>query len=258
MNATSDKFLMGVWNGIEDAVRRPVAAGAGHNRRALWAMWMAVAATVVSTTARPAAAQNSSLYQQEKNLVRVSQPLTLHNSSFTYQPGEAFRVIKLHDHITVVVTETDELRSNSTLSRRKTMSLEATLKDWVMLDGFGIKKAPQAAGDPSVNGTYNGNIRETADLQSADSLKFRITAEVVDIRPNGDLVLEAHKEIRHNDEIWDYSLAGVARGQDIQPNNLVLSERLAELRIEQRTRGQVRDGYRRGWITKLIDKYGAF
>jgi len=71
-------------------------------------------------------------------------------------------------------------------------------------------------------------------------------------------VLEAHQEFRNNDEIWERSLSGIIRPEDILPNNTVLSEDVSELRIAKTERGQVRDGYRRGWLYRLMDKYGAF
>jgi flagellar L-ring protein precursor FlgH len=81
---------------------------------------------------------------------------------------------------------------------------------------------------------------------------------VVDIRPIGHLVLEAHQSIRNNDEYWERSLSGIIRPEDILPNNTVLSEDVSELQITKRERGQVRDGYRRGWLYYLLDRYGAF
>ncbi len=64
-----------------------------------------------------------------------------------------------------------------------------------------------------------------------DGLKLRIPARVVDIRPNGHLVLEAHQTIRNNEEIWERSISGIVRPEDILPNNTVLSEDVAELQI---------------------------
>ena len=89
-------------------------------------------------------------------------------------------------------------------------------------------------------------------------MKFRISARVVDIRPNGHLVLEAHETVHQNEDTWERSISGIIRPEDVLPNNTVLSEDIAELQIFKRERGHVRDGYRRGWLYLLIDKYGLF
>ena len=107
---------------------------------------------------------------------------------------------------------------------------------------------------PRVAGQYNSRFRSQADLETLDAMTFTIAAKVVDIRPNGNLVIEARRTIENNAEIWEQSLTGTIRREDVSPDNKVLSEDVAELRIKKRESGQVRDGYRRGWLTRLFDK----
>ncbi len=184
--------------------------------------------------------------------------LTLANSSWLYNPPEPLKVLKINDIITIVVDEKQQVTSQAQVERRKQAQLNAQLKDWVELDGLSLKKAPQLNGDPAVNGTLQGQFRAQANMDTRDALRLRIAARVVDIRPNGHLVLEAHKKIRNNDEQWDASLSGIVRPEDVLPNNTVLSEDVAELIIDKRERGHVRDGYRRGWLYLLMDRYGFF
>ena len=67
-------------------------------------------------------------------------------------------------------------------------------------------------------------------------------------------MLEARKTISNNEEHWEYSLTGECRAQDIGPGNTLLSRNIADLRIDKRERGQVRDGYKRGWFAKWFDQ----
>ena len=96
------------------------------------------------------------------------------------------------------------------------------------------------------------------NLAATESLKFDIAAKVVDIRPNGNLVIEAHRQIVNNDEVWEQSLTGICRAADVNPGNVVLSKDIADLRIEKRERGHVRDGYRRGWFLRWFDLIHPF
>jgi flagellar L-ring protein precursor FlgH len=203
-----------------------------------------------------AKAQSGSLFR--KDVPTTNRPLTLADTSFTYRAAEPPRTLKLNDIVTVIVLEKSQVTSEADLERRKTASLAAELKDWVELDGLSLKKAPQASGDPKVSGTLNGQVRAEADLETKDLMKFSIAARVVDIRPNGHLVLEAHQKFTINEEQWERSLSGIVRPDDVKPDNTVLSEDVAELMIDKRERGIVRDGYRRGWLFKWLDKYRAF
>jgi hypothetical protein len=105
-----------------------------------------------------------------------------------------------------------------------------------------------------------GKVRRQAqmELETRDALLFRISATVVDIRPNGTFVIEARKTVRDNDELWERALTGIIRREDVLPNNTVLSENVAELSIFKRELGHVRDGYKRGWFTYWFDRFSPF
>jgi flagellar L-ring protein precursor FlgH len=89
-------------------------------------------------------------------------------------------------------------------------------------------------------------------------MRFRIACRVVDIRPNGNVLIEGRRSILNNDDTWEMSLIGVIRPEDVLPNNTVLSENVADLRIVKRETGHVRDGYRRGWFTRCLDMFQPF
>jgi flagellar L-ring protein precursor FlgH len=95
-------------------------------------------------------------------------------------------------------------------------------------------------------------------LDSRDAMKFTIACEVVDVRPNGTLVIEGRRSVRNNEEVWDAALTGVVRPEDLLPNNTVRSENIAELRVYKRELGHVRDAYRRGWFLKWLDLFQPF
>ena len=85
-----------------------------------------------------------------------------------------------------------------------------------------------------------------------------MAAKIVDIRPNGNLVIEGHQEIRNNEERWRISLTGVVRREAIQADRTVSSDSIAELKIDKEELGQVRDGYARGWLGRWYDRYKPF
>ena len=89
-------------------------------------------------------------------------------------------------------------------------------------------------------------------------MKYRIAATVVDILPNGTLILEAHKSIRSNTEVWEYSLTGRIRSQDVSGNNTVNSENIADLYIAKREQGKIQDSTKRGFITRFYDFFLPF
>jgi flagellar L-ring protein FlgH len=187
--------------------------------------------------------------------------LNLENSSFMYRrlPPEAeMRELKINDIITVLVDYRASMMSEGDAESRRTASLNAVLADWLKFDGKDLFPAAQGQGDPAVRGSLNSQYRAESELELRDSLTFRIAAAVVDIRPNGNLVVEARREIRINEEVWQQSLTGIVRRQSIGPDRTVRSDEVAELRIEKRERGFVNDSYSRGWFARWYDKWKPF
>jgi flagellar L-ring protein precursor FlgH len=204
--------------------------------------------------------QDASLMQSP--LVTPGQsPLTLENCSFTYQrlPADAEqRELKINDIITVLVDYRSSTASNGNVDNRKTANLNAELKNWVKFDGKNLIPAPQSHGDLHIDGDLNSENRVDAQLQLKDSLTFKIAARVVDIQPNGNLVIEGHRDITINDEVWLQSITGVVRRSSIGPDRVVRSDEIDDLHIEKRERGFIRDAYARGWFTEWYDKWKPF
>jgi len=210
------------------------------------------AATAFSVDA--AFAQRSSLYQQAV----AARPLTLENNSWLYVPMPPVREVQVNDLVTILVKQKQQSQSEGEINRITQSSIDARLRDWVMLDGFNIKAAPQTSGDPRARGSLDSTLRTNAELETAAFIQFNITATVVDIRPNGNLVLEAHSTVQDNNEVWEASLSGIVRREDIAPDNTVFSEKIAELSIHKRETGHINDAYRRGWALRAYDKFKPF
>lgn len=184
--------------------------------------------------------------------------LSLAQASWTYEPPTEPKQFKLNDQLTVVVSEKSVFTSEGQMDRRKQADGHLTLSDWLSLNNWSIRPAPQLSGDPKIAGEMQNKYRAQANLETRDLLTFKITVRIVDIRPNGTLVVEGNKSVHANIEAWDACLTGVVRPEDVLPNNTVLSENVGDLRIIKRETGHVRDGYRRGWLLELLDRYQLF
>ena len=212
------------------------------------------AAGLVMARSAEARAQSASLYGAAE-----SRPvLTLNDSSWMYIKVEPPREIQLNDVVTIVVDEKSQLISQTMLMRLQRTNVDADLQKWLQFNGFWLSAAPMKNGDPRIQALYNLQNMAQANLRSADGLQFRIAATVADIRPNGNLVIEAHRHVRDNNEIWDASLSGIVRREDVLPNNTVLSEDIAELTVDRREEGHMRDAWRRGWFWKTLDRVKPF
>lgn len=225
---------------------------------------MLLASPLAWLTVTASAQEGSLMVQQQQRADDGSLlppgPLSLEDTSFLFKPvpPEAQREVRVNDKIIVIVDYRTAMYSDGTTRSRKTANFNAALLDWVGFDGRDIFKGPQTRGDPTIAGQLNSQMRAQTELELEDSLTFKIAATVVDIRPNGDLVIEAHRQVRNNEEVWMQSLRGVVARQFVNPDRTVRSDAIAELAIDKREMGQVRDGTNRGWLGRWWGKYKPF
>ncbi len=208
---------------------------------------------------------NSSLFSGQRRAMPVStrQPdagLAPQPTTNWYEvPLPPPKEVRVQDIITIRVDLAVRMTSEAEWQRRKNAKYDAILNDWIVLMGLrAVKPAPQSDGDQRIQGNLNIQDRSQGELETSESLKFEIAATVAAVLPNGNVVLEAHRTVRNNQDYWMHSLSGICRREDIGPGNVVLSKDLANLQIEKRELGQVHDSYRRGWLTRLWDEYGPF
>lgn len=219
------------------------------------AVWV-VTAVWLGAWAR-AQAQTSSLYHRPLP-ASSGQPIHLKDTLGFIQPKPP-RELRKYDIVTIRIDDVSRVRADGEVRRRKNGRYDAVLKDWPLLIGLkALKPSPQAQGDQRANGELNALYRSQGQLLTNESIALTIAAQIVDIRPNGNLVLEARKHIQINNEIWEINVTGECRAQDVAPDNVVLSRHVANLRIRKLERGHVRDGYRRGWVVKLMDWFAPF
>ena len=181
------------------------------------------------------------------------QGLNLAGASWIYDPPPPIRVYKKNDIVTIRVDEISRVQAEGNSESRRNTLYDALLKDWLKFDGVAVKPAEQNDGDPRVQGSVNQLYRADASLETRESITFNIASRIVDIRPNGDLVLEASKTIVVNENVFETSLSGICRPIDIAADNVVLSRDLLDLQIQKQERGRLRDGYKRGWVTRWFE-----
>lgn len=169
---------------------------------------------------------------------------------------------KIHDILHIVVSvsaesSTDEAVDMEKESNKNKIAIEQYIK--LQANGLGLPylrgHSPDNLGlDISGGKTFEGE--GTTDRK--DTLRTRLAAEIVDIKPNGHLVVEAKSRFTKSRETTTITLSGIVRPQDVGPDNLVYSYNVADADIKYESSGPVTDANRRGWLTKILDKLWPF
>jgi len=180
--------------------------------------------------------------------------------SFFAVPELEPKVIKKHDLVTIIIREESDMSTDATTDLKKNSNLDAQLDEWVKLNfkNWAIEGGGQGATPPSIKMSGSRNLKGEAKVERTDSFLARITAEVVDVKPNGTFAIQARKVIRKDEEEQEFILTGICRGADVTPDNTVLSTQVYNLELNTRHKGAVRDTTKRGFIPKLLDFINPF
>jgi len=92
-----------------------------------------------------------------------------------------------------------------------------------------------------------------ASTVRAGELKARITVRVVQVRPNGDLMIEGSRTVQVNNEKEEIGLSGVVRPKDVSASNTVYSYLIADAKITYKGKGAVNTGARPGFLTRIFN-----
>ncbi|MFH1747508.1 MAG: flagellar basal body L-ring protein FlgH [Planctomycetota bacterium] len=180
-------------------------------------------------------------------------PVLLATSPFAVKPPEP-RLIKVHDLVTIIIRESRTSLNDAKMKSEKEWEIKADLTKWLRLN-LQDHLVPQTFPDgaPGVDFSFDNTYEGKGKYDRKDSLTTRITAHVIDVKPNGNLVLEASKRIKVAEEVLIATLTGECRAEDVSAQNTVLSTQIADLEIEMPDLGMVRDATRRGWLMRLFD-----
>lgn len=165
------------------------------------------------------------------------------------------KTFQKHDHIEIIINETSQQKFEQNLKADKKYNITAALKKFPSLQSFfegQIRNGDSQAIaelDVGSNQKYEGD----GEFERKDKFTARISAEVIDVKPNGDLVLEARKLVDSNGETTTMVLSGICRGEDVTRSNTIQSSQLADMILKVQNEGDVKDAARKGWIPKILE-----
>lgn len=167
-----------------------------------------------------------------------------HNA--TYRPVfEDRRARLIGDTVTIQIVENITASQKSTSTVDRTGSVDGGIKAFPFLKSNTLDKLSLEA---SSSNTFSGK----GGTESANTFTGSITATVVDVLPNGHLVLTGDKQIGVNQNVDVLRFSGTVDPRAIQPGSIVSSTQVANARIESRGRGQQQEAQAIGWLARFF------
>ena len=161
------------------------------------------------------------------------------------------RAHRVGDILTVIVTIDDKAQIDNQTERNRSSTNDAGVGG-VLGSLFGTI-APGVEASTAIDITSGAKDSGAGSVNRSESLQTMVAAVVTQVLPNGNLVIEGHQEVRVNFEVRDLVVMGVVRPEDIQADNTIPSEKIAEARIAYGGRGQITDVQQPRYGQQVLD-----
>ena len=167
------------------------------------------------------------------------------------------RARAIGDIITILIQENNTTSKENSTQTSKSSSVDASLNTLLyspaastFLTKGGQLPAMKFGGSQSFDG--GGKINNT------ERMTARIAVRVVDVLPNGNMLIEGRRETTVSGEKQEAVLHGVVRSEDVAANNTVFSYNVADASIKFTGKGTISDNQRKGWLHKIWEKVTPF
>lgn len=160
------------------------------------------------------------------------------------------------DRVTVIISQSTDVANTEQRGMSKETSIDDVFNFESSASGGFKSQAAAAALDFS-----NSSSREfdgSANYSAAQLFTDRITVTVMDVLPNGDMVISGSRRLNIAGEERTLTLTGVIRAIDIGSDNSVASRYIAEPRISYEAAGPSQKFSRQGWLGRITNRVWPF
>lgn len=163
----------------------------------------------------------------------------------SYQPlFEDHRARTIGDILTININEKVSASKTATSTANRAGSMDFVVPD-AQIGGRGIKGGKLSA-------TSKNDFEGKGDSAANNVFTGAITVTVVDVLPNGNLIVAGEKQIGINQGSEFVRLSGVVDPRFILAGNVVSSTQVADARLEYRGAGYINEAQTIGWLSRVF------
>ncbi len=257
--------------------KRPCGAGrGGRSRSAFWLagalVWLGILAVVLagcSQRIKEPSPTNKDSALTEPPLETYAEPaLKTEGSLFSDDSRmDLFADVKARrvgDIITINIVETSKANKSATTATGRTNAVTAQInhlmgyEDPNNIPGVGSVFNSANFSNTGIEASYGQGFTGRGTTNRNENMTAKMSARIIQVLPNGNLVLRGSQEIMVNNEKQYITVQGVVRPVDIAADNSVLSTYMADARIDYTGEGDLSRKQREGWLSRFLDVVWPF
>jgi flagellar L-ring protein precursor FlgH len=190
-------------------------------------------------------------------VARVLPPPTPRTDGAIYQSGQQIELFadlkarRVGDVLTIRLTESTNASKSAATKTAKTTGVSMT--------GPTVLGKTFTAGGVPLSTTLNSadSFDGEGSSTQGNSLAGSLTVTVMEVQPNGNLVVQGDKTLKLNQGDEFVHVSGVVRRADIATDNTVTSDKVADAHISYSGRGVIDSANTMGWLAKFFNSMFA-
>ncbi len=152
------------------------------------------------------------------------------------------KAFQVDDAIMVYIVEDTQADNNASTEERKSTELGGGV-------GFSTGTSnTNVSGNIGTNNNFRGSGRTTRN----EKIRSRLSARVVEVQPNGNLLIEGKRTTKVNGETQTITIRGIVRPVDVNSDNSVYSYNIMDLTLLIEGDGTVSKTQEPGLITRFL------
>lgn len=193
--------------------------------------------------------------------VELRRPVPTTGSLFVASRADYFTDLRAHqvgDLVIVQIVENNKAKYKNDTKAKKINNFKLGVPRFFGMEGGFRRDNSDKKTDPLVEASTTSDFDAKSELKKEDTVTASIACTVIEVLPNGLLVVRGSREVQVNGETEHIILQGLVRPSDITTDNTVKSTQVADAKIFFTGRGVLTDKQQPGWLARLLDTIWPF
>jgi flagellar L-ring protein FlgH len=164
------------------------------------------------------------------------------------------RANKVGDIITIEVKRKNTGTITSSADNNRETKLNAGITNLYGMEGKNRLWPRTATGVSLFNTLSKPEMKGNGNLTNTDDLDLKVAGTIIQVLPNGNMVVEGRQEIRQASEVREVHVKGIIRREDITSGNIISLDKIAEARVSYGGRGDITDMQSTPWGVQALTR----
>lgn len=171
------------------------------------------------------------------------------------------RASGVNDIVTILIVENATAENSAATSSGKKSEIKAGIPAFFGHEAELVNRF-RFPDNADASNLLSANLDKSFDANGKTARSGKIvatvSARVVRVFPNGNLMILGQREICINNEKETIFVSGIIRKEDIQSDNTIVSTKIADARILYGGKGHISEDQRAGWASRIISVLWPF